>query len=102
MSAPEILTVLTIVIALPLNWIVTILLWRVSHAAPDVQVLRERAGVALALSVIVTVFGLIFLNNDLKPPLLDFESTKLFTRGVLFVMATVPALLWLRLYRASK
>ena len=102
MSVPEMLTVLTIGVALPLNWIVTILLWRVTRAAPDVRVLRERAIVALSLSLIVTVFVLIFLNNDLKPSPLDFESTKFVTRGVLLAMSVIPALIWLRLYRIAK
>jgi hypothetical protein len=94
-----VLAIATLAIAVPLNWAVTWRLWRLSRSAPDVGVLRERAIVALAVSVLVTVFALIFLNNDLVPPLFGFEQTKYLTRGVMLAAGIIPALYWLRLYR---
>lgn len=94
----EILSWLTLLVAMPLNWLVTVFLWRLLRAAPKLRVLRERVIVAFSLSLIVTVYALIFVNNDMKPPPLNFESTKVFTRGGLLVMATIPALYWLLIY----
>jgi hypothetical protein len=89
----------TIFIAAPLNWIVVIRLWRLSRENPDLRVLRERAIVALALALLITVFSLVFLNNDLIPPLLAFEDTKIITRTVMLLTGVVPATYWLYLYR---
>lgn len=102
MTLPNLLAFLVIFVALPLNWLVTILLWRLSLAAPDTRVLRERAIAALAVSIIVTAFSIVFLNNDLVPPPLDFESTKLLTRGAMFALSIVPASYWLYLYWHAK
>lgn len=102
MSILEILSLLVIIVAVPLNWLVTLLLWRLSNANRPIRVLRERAVAALALSLIVTMFALVFANNDMHPPILDYESTKFVTRGVLLTMAVVPALYWLNLWRKSR
>lgn len=83
---------------MPLNWIVVVKLWRLYQAEP-VPILRERVIVAVAVALIVTVFALIFVNNDLTPPIVGFDDTKIVTRSVMFVAAVVPPLYWLRLYR---
>jgi hypothetical protein len=69
MTLPTLLAVLAIVVAVPLNWIVTWKLWGVSRAAPEVLVLRERTVSAGWLSLVLTVFALIFLNNQMDVPL---------------------------------
>jgi uncharacterized membrane protein len=97
-NVPQLLATLVVVIALPLNWIVTAMLWRLSFANPGYKVLRERAIVSLGLSLIVTVFAGIFVNNDFVVPPLDAEATKLITRVAILAFSTVPALYWLRLY----
>lgn len=99
MSIPNLLTILTLFVAVPINWYVTIRIWREHRAWPENAVLRERAVAAVAVAVVVTVFALIFANNDLVPPPLPFDATKFLTRTVLLVAAVVPPVYWLRLYR---
>ena len=103
MNLPNLLSFLVIFVAMPLNWLATILLWRVARSAPDIRVLRERAIAATALALIVTIFALIFLNNDFVPPPLGFEDTKLLTRGTMLALSIIPPCYWLWLYlRATK
>ena len=99
MNLPNVLAVLVLVVGIPLNALVTVLLWRRSHAHPRIRVLRERLITEEAILVLVIVFGLIFLNNDTLPPPLDTDVTKIVTRLVLLGVAVIPALYWLWLYR---
>lgn len=99
MSPANILAVLVVAVAMPLNWYVTFKLWRLSRRNPTYKVLRERAIVALAVAIIVTVFALIFVNNDLTPPPVPGDITKLVTRSTVLAFSVLPALYWLRLYR---
>lgn len=98
MSLAELLADLVVFVALPLNWLAATLQWRLSNIVPAIRVLRERAVAATALSLIVTIFALIFLNNDQPVPLLNGEVTKLLTRGTILIFSTIPALYWLRLW----
>lgn len=98
MNLPNILAIAVLVVGVPLNALVTVMLWRKSHAHPRIRVLRERLIAETAVLVLVIVFGLIFLNNDTLPPPLDTDVTKLVTRAVLLGVAVVPALYWLWLY----
>lgn len=95
----NILAVLVLVVGVPLNLLVTVLLWRRSHDNPRILVLRERLIVEVGVLLLTIVFGLIFLNNDSLPPPLSTEITKLVTRAVLLGVAVIPALYWLWLYR---
>jgi hypothetical protein len=97
-NVTDLLAVLVVVVAVPLNWVVVALLWRLHRQAPEVRVLRERGIVATALAIVVTIFALVFLNNDLDVPLLDFESTKLVTRSAILAVSVIPALYWLSIY----
>lgn len=101
MSLPNLLALLVLVIGVPLNLLVTWMLWRQSRAHPDLGVLRERLIASVAVLVLVVVFGLIFLNNDRLPPFLTTDTTRVVTRAVLFVVAVIPAVYWLILYRKS-
>jgi hypothetical protein len=98
-SIPTILAVVTLGVGVPLNLYVTAKLWRLAHGAPHVKALRERAIAATAVLLVVTVFGLIFANNDLVPPIVSFDATKFLTRGAMVVVAIVPASYWLWVYR---
>jgi len=99
LSIPGLLGLLTLVVGVPLNLYLTIRLWRVARANPDLRVLRERAITASAVLLLVLVFGLIFLNNDAIPPWLAGEQTKLLTRLAMFLASVAPAAYWLWLYR---
>jgi hypothetical protein len=96
---PTILGLLTLVVGVPLNLYVTLRLWRLSSEKPLIRVLRERAIVATVVLIVVTIFGLIFLNNDLVPPVVTFDDTKVLTRGAMLLVAIIPAAYWLYLYR---
>lgn len=93
------LAVATLAIGVPLNLLVTVRLWRLSRAYPRIRVLRERALVALVVLLLVTVFGLLFVNNDLTIPILDSGATKIVARSAILVLAILPAVYWLLLYR---
>ena len=101
MTLVNLIAYLTLFVALPLNWLVTIMLWRVSRQSPEIRVLRERAVTALALAIIATVFALIFLNNDAAVPPLSPEATRLITRTTILVATIVPSFYWLWLYRRA-
>jgi uncharacterized membrane protein len=93
------LALIALFVVVPINWYVVWKLRKRSHQNPSLTVLRERFLAALALAIVVTVYALIFVNNDMVQPLLPLTTTKPVTRLVLLIGATVPALYWLRLYR---
>jgi len=99
MSIPTILALFVLFVVLPLNWYVTWRLWRLHKANPTIRVLRERGIVSTVLALLISLFVLIFLNNDLVPPPLAFEDTKLLTRGAMVLAGLIPAIYWLYLYR---
>lgn len=98
MSLPNLLAIAVLVVGVPLNALVTWMLWQLHVAHPQIEVLRERGIVSTAVLLLTFVFGLIFLNNDTLPPLFDLATTKIVTRLVLLGVAVVPALYWLSLY----
>jgi len=98
MTVPTMLAVLVLVVGVPLNVYVTAHLWRLSLVSPRIKVLRERAIVSTFVLIIVLLFGLVFVNNDMPSPVLPFDETKLFTRLAMLTLAIVPALYWLRIY----
>lgn len=97
-SVPAILAWLVIFIAVPTNWIVVLALWRLVRTQPGNRLLRDRTLVAVMLAMVVTVFGLVFLNNDMRPPSLTVPETQVITRLSILSLA-IPALYWLSLYR---
>ena len=50
----------------------------------------------------IIIFSAIFLNNDTLPPPFDVAVTKVVTRFTMLVIAIVPALYWLALYRDTE
>ncbi len=101
MSLTTLLAILVVVVALPLNVYVTRKLRRLSQSTPEIKVLHERSVAALALTLIVAIYAAVFVNNEIHPPPLDFESTKLITRGALLALAVIPAARWAWLYRKA-
>jgi hypothetical protein len=98
---PGIFTILIVLVAMPLNWYVTFILWRASRADPKGEALRVTAVLALCVAIIVTIFAIIFVNNSLGAPFLITYETQIVTRGSLLLLSTVPALYWLRWYRRN-
>ena len=94
-----VLGVLILVVGVPLNIYVFLKLRELSTNAPGVRVLRERAHLAFVILLVVLVFGLIFVNNDLIQPVVTGEATKLITRLAVMVLAVVPACYWWWTYR---
>lgn len=95
------LVTVLMVAAVPLNWLVTILLWRLAKKSPELKVLRDRAIAATCISLAVTVFALIFINNDLALGLVDNPTSKVVGRLSVLVLSLAPALWWLRIYRSN-
>jgi ABC-type sulfate transport system permease subunit len=93
-SLSDALTLLVIFVAVPVNWFVTWRLWVLSRRSPA-WVLRDRFWIAFAISVIVTVFAVVFVNNSLTPPWLNGEQTKIITRSAVLVLSTLTAFYWL-------
>ena len=102
MNPANILAVAVLVIGVPLNLTVAVMLWRRYRAAPHIRVLRERLIAELAVLLVVVVFSFVFLNNDTFPPPFDTDFTKLVTRLTVLVMAVVPAVYWLTIYRIRR
>lgn len=97
MTAPNLLLAAVLLIALPLNWLVALLLLSLSRRHADLSVLRAHAIAALAWALLVTVFSAVFANNSVfATPLLSFEQTQIITRASLLILSTVGALYWLR------
>jgi hypothetical protein len=94
------LALLTLLVGVPLNVIATYLLLRKSREAPHLRVLRERFVVAAITTIVVLVFGIIFVNNDREIPWLGLDATKLITRVAMLGIAIIPAVSWLFIYRA--
>jgi len=85
---------LILLVLLPLNWWATVSLWRLSRADSHLNVLRERAIASTALSVILTLLVLVFLNADLGVIVADFDFGRLFIRLGAVILA-LPAVYWL-------
>ena len=98
MTVASLLADMIIIVAVPLNWVVAGLLWRLSYRVPDASVLRDRAIAATAVALTVTIFAFVFINNDLDDPIFAAPEIKLLARGAMLVLSIIPALLWLRLY----
>ena len=99
LSDPTVLLALAVVfIAAPVNWYVVWRLWRLRRRDPTNRVLRDRMYVAIALSLIVSIFALVFLNNEVIPPPIDLFGTRLLTRSAILGLS-LPALYWLWIYR---
>jgi hypothetical protein len=96
-TLPILLTILTFA-TLPVHWLVAFRQWRMSAARPGSDTLRERALVPLA--PLVTLFAVVFLNNDqpLDLRFLDGFTTQWSTRAAV-VALVIPCVLWLRLGR---
>ena len=92
---------MTLLLGVSLNMAVTVLLFRKWRQAPYLRVLRERFIVSLVLTVVLIQFGVIFVNNDQALPWLGLDATKLITRSAMLMLAVIPAVGWLLIYRKS-
>lgn len=97
-SIPVLLAWAVVVVAVPVNWLVVLRLWRLLRVRRDNRVLRDRFIVAGGLATVVTVFGAVFVNNDIIPPPVGLYGTMIVTRLAILSL-TAPALYWLTLYR---
>lgn len=90
----------TVLFAVPLNVIAACFLLRMTHKAPHLRVLRERFITAVAITLVVLFFGVIFVNNDQTVPPIGVDATKVITRAAMLGLALVSAGGWLWIYRA--
>ena len=103
-SLSTVLAVLVVIVAAPLAWIVAFMLWELSRAdrLRTNRVIRAQAWAAVGLAVIVTVFAVVFVNNEQAIPPLDPDQTRILTRGVLLLVSVASSVYWIRLYRTRK
>lgn len=92
----DLLGILVGAAAVPTLWVVVLLLRRRAKARPFNKILRQNYIWALVTAVFVSVFALIFLNNDADIPPLDTRATRVITRFFL-LLAIIPAGYWLHL-----
>ena len=90
----------SVVLVTPLLWVGTVLLLRLYRAAPDNGVIRAQLLSTEFAATVVTVFGLIFLSNDMKPPALSLPETQIITRLAILSLA-IPVIYWIALYRRA-
>lgn len=95
---PEVLAWLVVFVAVPLNWVVVVALFRLLRMHTENRVLRDRFLVAGMLASVVTIFGIVFINNGLEVPPLGVPQTQVITRLAILSLA-IPAIYWLTLYR---
>lgn len=88
----------TVLVAVPLNGVAAYLLLRKSREAPKLRVLRERFITAVAVTIVVAFFGVIFVNNDREVPPIGLDATKLITRSAILLMSAVASGGWIWLY----
>lgn len=101
MTLPSVLAWLVILVAVPVNWAVVLRLRLLYRERPDNRVLRDRLLVSIVLSMVITIFGAVFLNNGLAVPGLSPFETMVLTRLAVLSLS-FPALYWLFLYRRRR
>jgi hypothetical protein len=100
-SLPLFLAALVIFVTVPLNWMVVTRQWRLLRRHPDNRVLRERFLLAVVLTAVISVFAIVFVNNNLAQPILSPVQTMIVTRTAMLALS-LPALYWLSLYRGRR
>lgn len=102
MELTVVLAWLTLLVGVPLNVLASYLLFRQWRRAPHLRVLKERFIFAVAVTFLVALFAVVFVNNDQVPPPINLASTKILTRAAMLTVALVGAVGWLRLYRSFR
>ena len=92
-----------VLLLLPIvDWVVTItLLWLAAAAEPPARVLTERAFQAVIVSLVMSVFAVIFLNTQTGGLLFDNEWARAIGRIASLILGFAP-ILWLVLYLRTK
>jgi hypothetical protein len=98
---PSALALLVIFVAMPLDWYVTFILWRLTHTDPKGRTLRAVTAFSFCIALTITVLAVIFINNGMDEPVLSTYETMVITRATLLVLSVVPAVYWLRWYRSN-
>lgn len=98
MDVTAIMAWATLAVAFPLNAVAAFLLLKKSRQRPDLDILKERFITAVATTLLVLFFGMVFVNNDQTVPPLGLDTTKWITRGVLLAVALVVGGGWLRIW----
>lgn len=91
---------LTLGFGVPLSLITTLVLLRKWRRKRYLKVLLRDVKTAAIITVVVLVFGLIFVNNDMIEPWLDVDTTKWITRLAILALAIIPAVTLLLLNRS--
>ena len=103
-TVPELFTVLAFWIALPLVWIMTIVVWSITRRARadpanGHSLAHVVALVVTSFTAIVTVFAIVFANNGMAHPVLDLWQTQVITRSTVVIASVASACALLHWYR---
>lgn len=102
MTFPAILAWLNVFIAIPIAWIVAVMLGRLLQKQPDNGVLRERFLLQGMLAIVVSLFAIVFINNGMEEPRpMGVPQTQVITRLAILSL-TIPAIYWMVLYQRLK
>lgn len=100
-SVPQIEAWLVIFVAAPVMWLVVLRLGRALRRQPDNGALRVTVLAIAWMAGLLTVFGLVFINNDIIPPPIGVAGTQVITRTYALT-ALLIGLYFLWLYRDSE
>lgn len=91
---------LLVLAALPfVNWPITILLVRLALRRPTICALNERAGLAILISTVTTVYAAVSIN--FHAAVIDFDVARTVIRGSIVVLGLYP-LVWVWAYWSNK
>jgi len=87
-----------LLLVLPIiDWIATGVLVILAVQRPRIAFLTERAVIAVVVSGVTTVYGLVALNTQLGFPIFDADTAKVIVRLAIVVLGAAP-IVWLALY----
>jgi hypothetical protein len=90
--------ILLLIVAAVLDWPVAIILVRTSRHAPSVRALRERALVAVGITILTNAFLLTVLNTEIGNVFWSQDTGRIVVRLLIGGIGLVPQLYWLLLF----
>lgn len=90
--------ILLLILAAVLDWPVAVILVRASRHAPEVRALRERALVAVGITILTNVFLLTVLNTEVGNIFWSQDTGRIVVRFLIGGIGLIPQLYWLVLF----
>lgn len=87
---PDDLLAALVVILVPFSWLSALVLWRAARQPPRINVLTERAGIAIAIAIMVTSGGLITINRNAEHAFFGVDAARVLFSLSLIVIGAFP------------